>query len=163
MSRVRSAIHVRTGEPAAGQLVAAWLARHGIATTDFPDVYETCAYLIQQGASAPDLAWVGADGLAADEIQIVDYIRDTWLGTAIIAYATSAEAPLPADGVLTRACPSSDALRQLLADSPEELLRRLRAPPSVAGPLKPAEVQDLGIRSVLNSAELAALLDEQPD
>ena len=126
MATVQTAVHLRTGEPSAAEAIDAWLRRHGVGGTDFGDAYEICTYLVQQSSQVPDLAFVGTDWLAREEFAIVGYIRATWPGVGLVVYSSNGEAPPCESGPLVRVCRAPDALKRLLTDSPQLLLRRLR-------------------------------------
>ena len=189
MSLVRSALHLRTGETSAAEAISSWLRQHRVGGTDFSDAYEACVYLLEQSEETPDLAFVGTDWLTPDEFPIIRYIHETWPGVGVIIYGDGGELPPQESGALMWRCGSVDALRQVLADSPANVLQRLRehrgddvallptseqradcapAPgPGTAGGARryppPDERNSLASRSVLTAEELAALLDDKTE
>ena len=134
MSAVRTAIHLRTGESHAAEEISAWLRDHRVEVTGFSDAYDLCVHLLQHSAEIPDLALVGADWLSPGEFAIVRYLRETWPGVGIVVYSSGGETPPCEPGPLTRVCRSSHALRQLLSESPERTLSRLRQEASLEAP-----------------------------
>lgn len=122
---VRSAIHVRTGQRGAVEAIDAWLSRHQVAVVPLGDAYQACVYLLKHYQRIPDLALIGADWLADDEIDIISYLRHTWPRTGVLVYGSSPQTPLCELLPLTRTCRGEAALRELLACTPAELLSEL--------------------------------------
>lgn len=129
MAVVRTAVHLRAGEPGAAQAVDDWLRRQGISCTDFADAYEACVYLLENHERVSELAFVGADWLTPDEYAIIRYISATWPGVGVIVYCGTTEIPLCECGPSTRVCTPA-ALGRLLALTPDQLLHALRQPPA---------------------------------
>lgn len=122
---LRRAIHVRTGNPASGDDLTAWLIRESVATTVCRDAFDTCAIMTRARAAAPDVAFVGLDWLPADELAILHHIRETWPGVSMVAYShvhTEIALGLPR----TLALHSRDEIEQVIAGRFEQLLERLR-------------------------------------
>jgi len=189
---VRSAIHIRTGQRAVVEALDAWLARHQVEIVPFDDVYDACVHLLRQFERIPDLALVGTDWLADDELSIVSCIRQTWPRTAIVVYGTSRDTPRLGLTPLIAACSGPTAIEKLLAQTPAELVRRMCdelaplavAPPAAAtaeiektaagteqreGPSRAGERADRprldgeSSRAALTPQELSALLDPSDD
>lgn len=187
MLEVRSAIHIRTGQRALVELIDAWLLRHGAQTLPFADVYAACVHLLKHYEDIPDLVLFGADWAAADEFNIVSYIRQTWSRTPIVVYSADGETPLFDLLPLVLTCRGDVAVQRVLAASPTDLVRRLCAelapvtlypaqpdlPPARPTPVEsaPAGARPALVRpgrtmprtdaptSVLTPEELSALLD----
>lgn len=124
MATVRSAIHVRTGQRAVSAAIDDWLARNAVAVTGFADVYDACLYLLRQYERIPDLALLGADWLADDELPLIAYLRQTWPRTVMVVYG-GATAPVRVDLLpLTVTVYGPAALDTLLADTPADLVGR---------------------------------------
>ncbi len=126
MVEVRTGIHIRTGQPAAADALDRWLADHKVQTTAFADVYEACVHLLREYEDIPDVVAIGTDWLAADELAIVRYARETWPRAIIVLCGAAAGAALDTSP-LTVACRSDAALQELLAETPLHLLERLCA------------------------------------
>ncbi|MFH1748523.1 MAG: hypothetical protein ABIG44_15930 [Planctomycetota bacterium] len=131
MSNVRRAFHLRTGEPGAAEAVEAWLHDHQVESTLLFDAYDACVYLLEHNDQVPDLVFVGTDWLAPDEIQIINYIRETWPGSGIVVYSSSDDAPPLQPTPPTCICRSPAALLELMIEPPAEVLRHLRTHTSV--------------------------------
>jgi len=131
VAKVRSAIHVRTGQRAAAAAIDEWLRRHDVAVTDLADVYEACVHLLRHCDQIADLAFLGADWLTDDEFGLIAHIRQTWPRTVVVVYG-GAPAPVRVDLLpLTRGCYGRAALEALLASSPAHVVEGLlpeRAP-----------------------------------
>lgn len=132
MTTVRSAIHIRTGQRSATADIDRWLAQHGIATRTCDDVYEGCVLLLREYRDVPDLAFVGADWLSADECSIVAYIRQTWPQAGIVVHGGARD--LPTFDLLPRVatCREAAELAEWLRMTPAEVFDRLAR---VLGPL----------------------------
>jgi hypothetical protein len=134
LERSQKAIHLRTGDRATDGAVSAWLERHGVEVIPCADAFEACTVALSHSPVVPELAFVGADWLAPDEIAIVSYFRETWPGITIVIYGSaSATAGFEATA-LTHVCRSAAAVRRMLAAPPVALLeeshRALRTQPS---------------------------------
>ncbi|MGD8453755.1 MAG: hypothetical protein PVJ57_18230 [Phycisphaerae bacterium] len=158
---VRSAIHVRTGEADTAEVVDAWLRQHQIVGVDFADAYEACVHLLEESERIPDVAFVGLDWLAPEELGIVRYIGETWPGTVLIVYRHNGNAP-PYEGVVpVHFCRSTEALQQLLTDPPDRVLRRAREgfgpgpgrPSPVHAPSAPSPVKSMPLEDDLGPLE----------
>jgi hypothetical protein len=122
LERCKNAIHVRTGDRGTDGAISAWLERHGVKVVDCADPFEACAFALTERAAAPDLALIGADWLAPDEAALVGYFREAWPGLITVVYGSpQATAGFEASPP-TLVCRSADALRRMLADSPDTLL-----------------------------------------
>ncbi|MFQ5807210.1 MAG: hypothetical protein ACE5I3_12245 [Phycisphaerae bacterium] len=124
MERCKKAIHLRTGDRGTDGAISTWLARHGVEVVNCTDPFEACAVALTQRNLAPDLALIGADWLAPDERSIIGYLREIWPGLTTVVYgsppATSGfEAPPP-----TLVCRSAGAVRRMLANPPDTLLKQ---------------------------------------
>jgi hypothetical protein len=139
---VRSAIHVRTGPSARVEALDAWLARHQVEVTPFDDVYAACVHLLKHYEHIPDLVFVGADWLSRDELSIVSYVRQTWSRSGIIVYSDHPETPLFDFLPFVLTCRGDAAIRELLAATPADLVRRLgeQLRPLVLAPPPPGAV-----------------------
>jgi len=124
---VRSAIHIRTGQRADVQAVDDWLAHHAVEVVGLGDVYEACVHLLKNYEQIPELALIGVDWLAAGDLNIVAYVRQTWSRTGIVVYGDGAEMPRLDLLPLSLACRGAVALRKLLTETPADLSRRLSA------------------------------------
>lgn len=129
---MRSAIHLRTGEPSAAEAVEAWLHDHQVDSTLFLDAYDACVYLLQHSDQVPDLAFVGIDWLAPDELSIIRLIRETWPGSGIVVYASTDEAPPFQPAPPACICRTPAALLQLMTEPPAQVVRRLREQAALA-------------------------------
>lgn len=124
VNTTRRAIHIRTGEPGAGQAVDNWLERHGVEQICCVDVLDACAFILKNSARVPDLAFVGMNRLTADDLAIVKYLRETWPAVAIVLYGEHAELDSYARAPRTLVCPSRAALDEILAAPPDNLLAK---------------------------------------
>ena len=178
--QIGSAIHLRTGQRARVEAVDTWLARHEVPVAAFDDAYDACVHLLLHCADIPDLAVVGVDWLTPDEFQILAYIRQTWPHAVIVVYGGEGELPgfdlLP----LTQAYARDGGIQTMLADTPEEIVRRLRGRrPSLTALARPESVGDTGgstakqsassplpfrsPRAILTAEETAALLESRDE
>jgi hypothetical protein len=134
LERCKRAIHVRTGDRGTDGAISTWLQRHGVDVTPCADAFEACVYALAQPEPPPELALIGADWLAPDEVAVLGYLRETWPGIAIVVYGgTEATASFEASPA-TRVCRSGEALRRMLADTPDALLDVRRAAPQSPAP-----------------------------
>ena len=135
MERCQKAIHLRTGDRGTDGAISAWLERHGIEVVACADAFEACTFTLTHSATVPELAFVGADWLAPDELAIVSYLRETWPGVTIVIYGSAPATAGFEASALTHVCRSAFAVRRMLAAVPgamvEESLRALRAQPSL--------------------------------
>jgi len=117
---------VRTGDRETDGAISAWLERHGVEVVECADPFEACTLALTQREPTPDLAFIGADWLAADELAIVGYFREAWPGLTTVVYG-SAPATARFDAApATWVCRSGSAVRRMLADSPDALLNESR-------------------------------------
>jgi hypothetical protein len=124
---VSSAIHIRTGQRALADTLDQWLARHDVTTRGFDDVYAACVHLLQQYEQIPDLALVGTDWLAPDELSIIAYVRQTWPRTGVVVYGGQRETPRIDLWPLTRAVQGEAGLQKLTGRTPSEIFTELCA------------------------------------
>ena len=135
LERCQKAVHLRTGDRGTDGAISTWLERHGIEIVTCADAFEACAVALRQHEPPPDLALIGADWLAPGERAIIDYFRESWPGVVIVVHgSTTATSSLPAQP-LTRVCRSAGEVQELLADSPDALLNRLRCAPRAQAPI----------------------------
>lgn len=118
-------LHVRTGLPTLAGDVDGWLAAHGIDAVTLNDAFDACQHALTSYEQAPELVFIGIDGLERDERQIVRYLRDTWPGLAIVLYGSDAAEHWSADPLLI-AADCRPALRALLTVPPAELVAQIR-------------------------------------
>jgi hypothetical protein len=127
MERCSKAIHLRTGDRGTDNAISAWLEKHGVDVVACADPFEACLVALSRSEPAPDLALVGVDWLAPDELGIVEYFAQAWPGLTLVLYgspqATARFQPAP----LTVVYRSPDALQRVLSESPDKLLARSRA------------------------------------
>jgi hypothetical protein len=124
---VRTALHIRTGQPATGAALEGWLARHTVDVVGCDDVYEACVRLLQNYDAVPDLVLLGADWLNADEYRIVRYVRETWPRAGILIYGRIEPSPAWHATPMLHVCHTPGALDKLIAATPAQLLQRLCA------------------------------------
>jgi hypothetical protein len=122
VNTTRRAIHIRAGRAGAGQAVNSWLDQHGVERVCCADVLDACAFILRNSPHMPDLAFVGVDRLTADDLTIVEYLRETWPAIAIVLYGEHAELDPHARATRTVVCPSRAALDETLAAPPDYLL-----------------------------------------
>lgn len=124
MQRCQKAVHLRTGDRETDGAVSMWLERHEVDVFDFADPFEACTFALTRPETTPDVAFIGADWLAPDELRIIDYLRETWPGLGMVIYgSTPATAGLHA-GPQTLVLHPLSAVRRILVDSPAALLSR---------------------------------------
>jgi hypothetical protein len=124
MERCRKAIHLRTGDRATDGAIAGWLERYGVDVVDCGDAFEACTLTLTQPEPSPDLALIGADWLAPDELAIISYFRETWPGVVIVVYGSAAATAGFEESPLALVCRSPDAVRRVLSEAPGTLLER---------------------------------------
>jgi hypothetical protein len=178
LARVPSALHVRTGDPGAAELIDAWCRTHGVDAHVCGDAYDACVHLLKRADHVPDVVFIGVDWLAPDEHEIICYARETWPAVGLVLYGGAPANPAATPPALV--CASRGELSALLSEAPAALAARfeqlteLPTPrrDSAAAPLDPAE-NGLGpsrpgakaaeadaLRGVLTREELSALLDD---
>jgi hypothetical protein len=136
----KRAIHLCTGDRGTDRAISSWLERHRVEVVGCTDPYEACAFALTHPKPAPDLAVIGADWLAPDELAIVNYFRETWPRVATVVYGSpQVTAGLQATP-LTLVCRSGGAIQRLLAGSPDALLDK------PLGPTRPQPLSDDGWR-----------------
>ena len=156
MEPCQKAIHLRTGDRGTDGAIAAWLERHGVEVVACADAFEACTIALTHSAAAPDLALIGADWLAPEELAISSYFRETWPELTIVIYGSaSATAGFEATA-LTHVCRSAAAVRRMLAATPGALVEESR------GALKTLATLDDGWRPQLDAplATGAAAVEE---
>jgi hypothetical protein len=117
-------LHICSGEQTAVEAVNAWLARHAVDVVGFRNVYDACVYLLKHYETVPDLALVGTDWLAHDELSIVQYIRETWPRVGVLVYGEN-DSPVVDLSHLTMTCRSPADLERILEHPPGDVLQRL--------------------------------------
>lgn len=122
----RKAIHLRTGDRGTDGAISAWLERHGIEVIACADAFEACTFALTHSAATPELALIGADWLAPDELAISGYFRETWPAVTIVIYGSAAATASIEDGSLTHVLRSPAAVRRMLAAAPDALLGESR-------------------------------------
>ena len=131
LERCKKAIHLRTGDRGTDGAISAWLERHGVEVVTCADAFEACAFALTHSAATPDLALVGADWLAPDELAIIGYLRETWPGVTTVVYGSAPATAGFEATPLTVVQRSATAVQRMLADAPgallEESLKALRA------------------------------------
>ena len=131
MQHCKRVIHLCTGDRTADGAIAAWLERHGLDVAACADAYDACTVALTQPEPTPDLAFIGADWLAPDELAIIHYFRQTWPGLPLVVYGSTPATTGFQDSTLMLVCRSAGALRNMLAEPPDALLERfLNAPRS---------------------------------
>jgi hypothetical protein len=136
LQRCNAAVHLCTGNQGTDEAIRAWLERHGVEVVACADAFEACTVALTQPDRKPDLALIGTDWLAPEELAIIGYWRETWPGLTVILYGSAeGTAGLPTQPS-THVCRSAEELQHLLEDSPDNVLKQtheaLRAQP-VAG------------------------------
>ncbi len=160
------AMHVRTGDPGSAGFVDGWLRAHDARIVDCADAYDACVRLIQQAEHVPDLVFIGADWLDADEQQILRYVRDTWPAVGVIVYGQPPQAFTDRIDRL-HLCASRGDLERLLDRAPPEVAEKLdadagRTPPPRAGGARGAEPAQASLASQAPAAEVGAPREEHP-
>lgn len=160
------AMHVRTGDPASAGVVDDWLRAHDVRIVDCADVYDACVQLIQQAELVPDLVFIGADWLEADEQQILRYVRDTWPAVGVVVYGQPPQAFTERIDRL-QLCVSRTDLERLLDRAPPELVAKLDADtgvslPSRAGGARRVNAGAASVESATRSEEVGAPREEHP-
>lgn len=193
MKQVRRAIHIRTGQRADVDAVEEWLAAHHVDLLPCSDAYDACVRMATDAHDAPELALLGIDWLAPDDLAVVTYLRRTWPHIAVVVYGgDSASAAQFELDPATRTCRVQGTLMRLLRLAPDELLARFAmspasvgqprrvpvtpaAPPTPTRPVTTASAPPLETaarrsapeaitpRATLSREELAALLDGLDD
>jgi hypothetical protein len=123
---VRRALHIRTGDPALGAPLDDWLRAHQVEIAHCDDALDACAHLLMHGDALPDLALIGTDRLASDELSILRYLREVWPGVAILLYGHETAVAWADPSGLSRRSGSRAAMRELLAGTPADLLESIR-------------------------------------
>jgi len=126
---VRQALHIRTGQRAAVEMLDAWLADHAVAVVPISDVYAACAHLLQRYEQVAELVLLGADWLAKGELSILRYVRETWPRAAVVVYGTARDLAACELAPLTLVCQGSAELERLVAQTPEAIVRRIHGEP----------------------------------
>lgn len=116
------AIHLCTGERRDDLRVRDWLTRHGVDFVSFSDPYSAAVHVLRNASRVPRLAFIGIDALDLAELQVLDFIHETWPGLVQVAYGADTPSIGPSIGAV-RMC-SSRSLEALLQASPEELVRQ---------------------------------------
>jgi len=80
------------------------------------------------------LAFVGTDRLTADDLAIIQYLRETWPAIAIVLYGEHPELDPHIRATRTLVCPSRAALDEILAAPPDRLLAQFWPLPSPVEP-----------------------------
>lgn len=171
-------LHLATADHASTAQVDAWLQRYSTSVSRCSDVFDACLNLIRSPEHVPDLVLLGADYLLTDELNIFDYLRETWPSAIVVVYGDAERcARLTAGRDTDVYTPPRAALD--LAQSPAALLEQarqaLRGGESARLKVRPTEVavdptpQANGIRlrsgessAILTREELAALLGRPP-
>jgi hypothetical protein len=122
LERSLSAIHLRTADRGTDGAIAAWLRDHGVSVVSCADPFEACVVALTQSTPAPDLAFVGVEWLAHDELAIIGYLRQTWPELTIVLYGSAPALAGFQASPLGVACRTSAALKRMLAESPENFL-----------------------------------------
>jgi hypothetical protein len=162
---VRRAIHIHSGRTTVGDAVDAWLDRHGVERMCCADAFAACSVILMQSTRVPDLAFVGADRLASDELPILAYLREAWPGVGIVLYGRHAQPCSHTRATQTLVCPSSAALREIMDAPPDHLLVRLRRtlpPPDRDGKPRAKPVGGGPTRSRLRTAGRPVGSDSEP-
>ena len=144
MFEVHNAIHIRTGQRAAGEALDAWLAQHDVDVVAVADAYDACIYLLRHYDRVPDLVLIGTDWLAPDEYNIVSYVRQTWPPVGLVLYGNTGGNAVVELLPMTRMCGTEADLRRLLDASPADVLRDLHEEtgPVFVPPRRPAARAD---------------------
>ncbi len=129
---VRCAFHLRGGERCTVELIDAWLARYGYDVAGCADPYDACVHLLLNQAQAPELAFLGTDWLAREEFALLEYVREAWPRTGILVYGSDLQSAFGALDMMAF-CKSRAALRESLAQTPDDLLANLRRGTPIAG------------------------------
>ncbi len=137
-------IHLRTGDAAIDDRIAAWLRRHAATVVECADAFEACVVAIKHRQPPPQLAFIGADWLAPDEFSILGYLRETWPTIGIVVTGSPRViATFPASP-RTHICRSEAMLQQMFASTPAVLYEQLAGgvphldDPAVTAPVVPA-------------------------
>ncbi len=172
MELCQKAIHLRTADRGTDGAISAWLERHGVEVVACADAFEACTFALTHSATIPELAFIGADWLAPDELAISGYFRETWPGVTIVIYGSAATTAGFEASALTHVYRSAAAVRRMLAAAPGALLEESRAAlrTSVAlddgwrprldtpGPAVSAAVEEASVpRPVVQTRDLEAL------
>jgi hypothetical protein len=181
LERCQRAIHLRTGDGQTDGAISGWLADHGVAVIDCADAFEACTIALTQPDVQPDVAFVGADWLARDELRVVNYLREIWPDLATVVYGRLVPGVGFETALRTFVCRSDEALQRILEDPPDELLRNLLPSPRPQGPpgdgwrpqpkapgrpvgaertAQPTEPAPPGSHSILTAEELTTLLTD---
>jgi hypothetical protein len=118
-----TALHIRTGDPGAGEAIDAWLTASGFDALNCADAYEACVHLLRRAEQVPELIFIGVDWLAPDEHEILRYARETWPAVGMVIYGAP-QPPSAARLPLSRCCGSRAELAALLAESAGTLIDR---------------------------------------
>jgi hypothetical protein len=118
---------LRTGDQGIDGAISTWLERHDVEVVGCADPFEACAFALTQRGSAPDLAFIGVDWLAPEELAIVDYLREIWPELSAVVYGGAQATARLEPNAPALVCRSAEGLRRMLADSPDALLSQPRA------------------------------------
>jgi len=117
------ALHLRTSSNRADQLVERWLRQHGVEVLRCADAWQACLSALQRRGEPVELAFVGLEWLAADELAVLHHVREAWPRVGLVIVACAGESllmPPPR----TIVCRGLQALRRLLSGGPDQLLQR---------------------------------------
>ncbi len=171
-------LHLATADHASTAQVDAWLQRYSASVLRCADAFDACLNLIRSPEHVPDLVLLGADYLLTDELNIFDYLRETWPSAIVVVYGDAercARLTTGRDAELytpPRAAIDPAQSPAALLEQARQSLRggdgvRLRVRPTDA-PVEPAPPEN-GIRlrsgessAILTREELAALLGRPP-
>lgn len=136
MSTVHRALHVRSADVGDSALIDAWLAQHHVPAHACQDSFDACVFLLRQPHFAPDLVFIGTPDESASR-SLRRFVRETWPLALIVARHEAGDLlEAPADPRLI-ICPTTLALRRLLASDPHVILARVARRPAAA-PATPA-------------------------
>ena len=124
---------------------AHWLEQHHLETVSCRDPFEACVYALTRPDACPDLILLGGDWLAPEEHVIVDYLRETWPGAAIILYGLGFSPNECKTRPGVSLFDTQAAVNRLLAEPPGAIIHALREtrPPARALPVTVELVKEM--------------------